>query len=100
MYLTVVHGAAPHRWSPAWRWRDTPDRSVEVRRLALENRLLENRVLPERIAIARFLGASDSAPAPLLNELVPRRVRAWNGAQDEGFIESATATSGQNRKSK
>ena len=73
--------------------------AAEARRLELENRLLENRVISERIEIARSLGAGDSDLAPLLTELVHRPLRALNGAQDEGLIESATVTD-QNRDRK
>jgi hypothetical protein len=73
--------------------------AAEARRLDLENRILENRVIRERIEIARSLGAGDSDLAPLLNELVHRPLRALNGAQDEGVIESAVVTD-QNRDRK
>ncbi|HLK09945.1 MAG TPA: hypothetical protein VKW76_01040 [Candidatus Binatia bacterium] len=73
--------------------------AAEARRLDLENRLLENRVIRERIDIARSLGAADSDLTPLLNELVHRPLRALNGAQDEGVIESAAITD-QNQERK
>ncbi len=58
-------------------------------RAALESRLLEHTVVRERIEIARSLGTSEPELAPLLNELVHRPLRALDGAQDEGLLQSA-----------
>jgi hypothetical protein len=60
--------------------------SAEARRLELENLSLENRVISERIAVAKELGATNRDLAPLLNDLIYKRVTALGQFQDRGVI--------------
>ncbi len=61
--------------------------SAERRRLELENLSLQTRIISERVRIAKDIGATDRALAPLLNELIYKPLTVLNRHQDNGTIE-------------